>query len=369
MKKLFRYQSIFLYASLQFCGHTEEYFLKNSEKCVVFIVLPRTQGVDNILRVYIQGKLSSEKVIWSSGNMILYYALWLFNHWKILLTQFNRDEKFVIISGHPITFFGITLQKILRRAKYAYWVGDYYPPVNKILIMFEKLKRYYHRYIDYGYYLSDRINSIFHDGKIMKTIFRRTIMWGVKPVLTLGKLLPATHLLSVGLIKESQGLEYLMDFLKKHTAFRLSIIGFCEQELYVRFMEIVKKYRLESRIFFPNKFYPENELKNFAKQCHIGIALYDEGNKTATFYTDPGKIKTYTELGLPVVMTNTSDIQTYVMKYRCGEIVKRNHDALASALERISKHYSSYLQGVKQFNNHFYYDSYYKESFKALEKI
>ena len=358
MKKKFRYHSILLYASLQFCGHTEEYFSKNSGKCVVFIVLPRAQGIDNILRVYIQGKLSSEKVIRSSGNILLYYTLWLSNHWKILLTQFNRDEKFVIISGHPITFFGITIQKILRQSKYVYWVGDYFPPVNKILVFYEKLKRFYHDKVEYRYYLSDRINAILNDGKIVHTKFSRTVMWGVKPIAIIKKSQPATHLLSVGLIKESQGLEYLINFLKDHPVFKLSIIGFCESELYTRFMRIVKESQLANRVFFPNIFYPEKELIQYSKLCHIGIALYDEGNTTATYYTDPGKIKTYTELGLPVVISRTSDIQKYILQYRCGEVIERSHNAFAAALERISVHFSSYIYGVKRFNEYFYYDAY-----------
>lgn len=369
MKKQFQYGSIFLYASLQFCGHIEEYFSKHSEKCVVYIVQPRMQGVDNLLRVYNHGKLIHERSILSSKNIILYYILWFINHWLILLREFTSGEKFVVLSGHPITFFGLNIQRLLRKVRFAYWVGDYFPPVNNILILYEKIKRFYHDCSDFQYYLSDKINSIFNEGKIVKKTLSGTVMWGVKPVAILNKSLPATHLLSVGLIKESQGFGYLMDFLNVHKSYKLSIIGFCEQKLYKKIMQVISRYRLGNRIFFPNNFYSEKELTQFSKQCHIGLAMYDEGDNTATYYTDPGKIKTYSELGLPIVMSRTSAIQKYVLKYHSGEVIERNHVALSSALQKITAVYSSYARGVRQFNKHFYYDSYYKDAFRGLEEI
>jgi glycosyltransferase involved in cell wall biosynthesis len=255
----------------------------------------------------------------------------------------------------------------MRQAKFAYWVGDYFPSVNLSLMLYEKLKLFYHHYADYRYYLSDRINEKFNYGKAVQTLSSRTVMWGVKPTALEKKSRSAIHLLSVGLIKESQGLVYLMDFLKDHSEFTLSIIGFCEPELYMKFMDLVRENILASRVFFPNKFYSERELIRYSKRCHIGIALYDEGNMTATYYTDPGKIKSYLEMGLPIIMTRTSAIEKYVKQFNCGEVVERNNNALSEAVQKIIRQYSQYVSGVEKINDFFNFETYYKNSFSILE--
>ena len=172
-------------ASLQFCGHIEEYFAAHTEKLVVYIVMPRLKNRGNLVRVYKAGKLVEEEKVWSSDNIFLYYLSWLWQYWKFILVYFGRKEHFVVLSGHPISFFGMSIQKFLRpNIRFAYWIGDYFPPVNLSLRLFEKLKKYYHDRVSYTYYLSDTINRILNEGTIMNDRWKKTVMWGVKAIIT-----------------------------------------------------------------------------------------------------------------------------------------------------------------------------------------
>ena len=121
-------------------------------------------------------------------------------------------------------------------------------------------------------------------------------------------------MLFVGVIRPSQGIEDLLLFVKNTPKVELSIIGVCEKNLFEKYNSLLIKYKISDRVWFPNRFVDDDELKNIAKVHHVGIALYEKGVNTATHYTDPGKIKTYIEMGLPVVMTNTSAIVQYIKK-------------------------------------------------------
>lgn len=367
MKQAFRYKNIFMYASLQFCGHIEEYFATHTEKLTVYIVMPRLKNRGNVVRVYKAGKLVEEKKVWSSDNIFLYYLSWLFHYWKFILVYFERREKFIVLSGHPISFFGMTLQKILRPGiRFAYWIGDYFPPVNFSLRLFEKLKKYYHDRVSYAYYLSDTINKIFNEGSVVENERKKTVMWGVKPIIS-GKrdVKGQLNILFVGLVKEGQGIEVLLSFLAKHSDYTLKIIGICSDVLFRNYQALIGQLRIGDRVFFPNKFYSDTELASAAKDCHIGIALYDTGKLNATYYTDPGKVKTYIEMGLPVVMTKTSAVAAYIRKYSCGEVIGHNSQ-LPVALEKIVRRYDSYQKGIVAFTQAFAYESYYMSAFMSL---
>ncbi len=369
MKYTPRYRNIFMYASLQFCGHIEEYFAAHTEKLVVYIVMPRLKNRSNLVRIYNTGKLVEEKKAWSSDNIFLYYISWYIHYLKFIFSYFPRDEKFVVLSSHPISFFGMTLQKLLRpNLRFAYWIGDYFPPVNLSLWLFEKLKKYYHDRVSYTYYLSDKINKIFNEGNIMNDRWKKTVMWGVKPIITRKRDVKGPfNILFVGLLKEGQGIEVLLSFLANHRDYTLKIIGICRDQLFKKYQALIGQYGIGDRVFFPNKFYSDTKLAELAKTCHVGVAVYDVGPLSATFYTDPGKVKAYIEFGLPLVMTNTSAIASYIHRYHCGEIINSDENDLNHAFVKIQRKYPEYLKGLRKFISHFYFENYYRKRFISLE--
>lgn len=365
----FYYKNIFLYSSLQFVGNVEEYFAKYTEKLVAFIVMPRQQYKNNFIRLYKKGKLIEEKQITLSKNIFLYYSLWYLYHVFFMFKYFSMKEKFAVITYHPYPLFGMSIQKIFRNFEAVYWKGDYFPPIKLSLILVEKISRFYERNVKYVIYLTDLVNKKMN-GKVLDTNTRKTIMLGIKPKSIQRKFDKNNFcILFVGVIKEAQGLQYLFDFLKTNKNFSVKIIGMGSEELYKKYQTIIKNNKIESQVYFPNRFFEDKELEEISKSCQVGIALYDVGEFSSTYYTDPGKVKTYASLGLPIIMSNTSAIAPFIEKFQCGLLINRESREIGTALLDIKNNYAKYLEGLKKFNKHFFYESYYKKSFNFLEKI
>ena len=363
------YKNIFMYASLQFCGNIEEYFSNHSKKLVVYILMPRLKNKGNVIRLYNSGKLISEEQINLSENVLFYYLKLIYYHWYILFKYFRLNEKFYIISGHPFCFFGLAIQKRLWRSKHIYWIGDYFPGDGKIIRLFEKLKKNYHNVVPFALYLSDGINKVFNEGRIVNTLKRKTVMWGVKSINI--KRNPHTlhfNILFVGLIKDSQGLENIFELLKANKFYRLTIVGECNKSLYSKYKKIILKNKITKQVDFPNKFVSEQKLLRLSVKSKVGVALYDVSINNPTYYTDPGKVKAYTQLGLPVIMSNTSGIAEYVRKFKCGEIINEKNN-LDNAIRKINANYGKYLAGIKKFNSYFAFNTYYREKFSFMEKL
>ncbi len=367
-KSDFIYKNIFLQSSFQFIGNTLEYFVNHTEKLVVFFVMPRVKNKGNAIRLYKFGKLIEDQPVFLSENIFLYYLGWYIEYIKALNKYCSKNERFFVIVFHPVFLFGMGFQRFWKNIKFVYWIADYFPGINKLLLIFEQLKKFYHDKVSYSIYLSDTINKIMN-GKVINSNNRKTVMWGVKPKPIKRPFGGGNfNILFVGLIKESQGLEFFYDFLRENKEYKLKIIGVCEKKLYSQHLSIIKKYKITDQVYFPNKFFSDDQLNKISKECQVGIALYDIDISNATYYTDPGKVKAYTELGLPVIMSDVSSVAPYILKFKAGEVIDRNSNSIDLAITKVSKNYKYYLNGVNKFNKYFYFESYYKKRFKFLEQ-
>src|SRR3989344_4841287 len=276
ISKRFRYKNIFLYASLQFCGNVEEYFVTHTKKLIVFIVQPRIQNKNNLLRIYQEGILVEEQNIKLSENIFLYYFLWYVSYIKFIFEYFAR--------------------------------------ANLTLRLFDDLKNFYHKRVNFAGYFGDGVNKLMN-GKVVNTKKRRTILWGVKPrIIRKGIPQGPLKMLFVGVIKESQGLDLIFSFLKENKEYKLNIVGVCDDRLYKKYKKLFALYRITNQVYFPNKFILSEKLETISKKCFVGVAPYLTGSMHGTYYIDPGKVKEYAELGLPIIMSNTSAIVPYVKK-------------------------------------------------------
>ncbi len=159
-----------------------------------------------------------------------------------------------------------------------------------------------------------------------------------------------------------------LEFIASHDDYSLALVGVAANGYEKTVQAAIDRLGISSRVYFENRFHAEAELREIAKTCCCGMALYDVSDGNFTHYADPGKVKAYMELGLPVVMTRISDIVPYVERFKAGEVVD-SPDDVCPAIERIAADPQTYSRGVAAFNDHFSYASYYAESFKALEGV
>lgn len=331
--------------------------------------MPRIQTKDNILRIYEKGKLVKTEQTPLAVNFFLYYLLWYYHYIVTIFKHFSKNEKLIVITAHPYVFFAMTIQKLLRKIDFVYYIADYYPPISITLRLYEKLKRFYHKGIKYKIYLGDGVNKIMN-GKVIESDTCKTIMLGVNPKNIKRNITDAktnNTILFVGVIRENVGLDIVYKFLKNNPEYYLKIIGICDRKLYENHKQIIKDYGITSRVYFPNRFFFDEELNEASKTCFVGIALYSIDYTSTIYYADPGKVKTYTEVGLPVIMSKTSSIAPYIKKFRAGEVIDRDSKSLKKAIDKIKKNYSLYVKGVALLNKEFYYETYYGVKFSFLE--
>ncbi len=366
--KRFRYKNILLYTSHQWCGNTEEYFVKHTEKLGVFLLMPRIQTKDNILRIYEKGKLVKTIQTPLTANFFLYYLLWYCHYIIAIFKYFPRNELLVVITAHPYVLFATTFQKLFRKIEFVYYIADYYPPINLTMQLYERLKRFYHKGAKYRIYLGDGVNKIMN-GKIVDSNTSKTIMLGVKSKHIKRDIDKAGNtILFVGVIRPNVGLEIVYEFLRKNPRYSFKILGICDEDLYREHQKIIRNYNIFQRVYFPNNFFFDQHMNEISKDCFVGVALYTIDNSSTIYYADPGKVKTYSEMDLPVIMSNTSSIAPYVERFQSGEVIERNLTAFSHAVEKIKKNYDSYVKGVERLNEEFNYEKYYGNKFSFLEK-
>jgi len=275
----------------------------------------------------------------------------------------RKEDKWIVLAGHPIFFFFMPVQKRLRKLLFAYGIGDYFPGNDWKIRLFENIKKYYHNHISIAYYLSDRIN-IRMNNEVKNTIRRRTVSWGMRQIDAGNRDIKIRQIAFIGVIKPSQNVEVILEFLRNNPSWKLKLIGVAEGNYLLKLKEIIDQYSLQKQVWFPNKFISEKELKYVLSDCLIGLALYKTDKSQFTWYTDPGKIKTYLEFGLPVIMTDTSVVTRDIIGFHCGEIIKRR--SLEFYINKVMKNYSYYLRGVRNMVKTYEYETYYDLRFTAL---
>ena len=357
-EKKYRYESIFAHASFQFCGHVDEYLIANTRHLTLVRYQTRFGKGGHRLERYECGKLVEERGLKSSGNIVLYYVFCSWHHNVELRRHIARTRKTTVaIFTHPFGCFGYALQRMLGRAKYAFWPWDWFPPVSLPLKIYAAVVRHYIKRVDYPFALTDAIAE-----KIGGNI----------PVVMLGmERLPcaevdragSSRILVVGQLRRGQGVEDVLGFIAENTRYSLTLLGAAAKGFEHEIQRIISERGIQDRVDFPNRFVSQEELSAAAAKCFCGLALYDTSGDNFTHYADPGKVKSYLEMGLPVVMTRISGIVPYVEKYKAGEII----DSIKELPQAVSKIYENpriYFDGVRNFADRFMYEKYYAEHFR-----
>ncbi|MEK7592857.1 MAG: hypothetical protein AAB508_05725 [Patescibacteria group bacterium] len=365
--KPFRYGNIFLVGSVLHAGNAVEYFSKHSKKLVVYYLLQTVRSRSDFVQVYELGHLVREYTVFVPKIPLLYYVFVYFWFLATVIRNFSPFELFHVITFHPIFCIGRSVLQKIYRYSIVFWMADYIPkPTRSLDRLFQRLVEFYHSGNDYTIYLGDSLNKVMN-GRILKETNKKTVMWGVMPENISIKKKDMNNLAFVGVVKRSHGLDIVFYLLSQHNELSLKIFGECDEKLHKEYCHLIQELDIETRVTFENRFYTLSELKSELASCSVGLALYDTSHDIPIYYTDPGKVKTFTQYGLPVIMTRTSDIVPYIEKYTAGEVVDRNPEAVYDAIVKMRKSYSIYLDGVKKFNSYFDCEKYYKHGFSFME--
>ena len=349
----YRYDSVFAHASFQFCGHIDEYLIANTRQLTLLRTQTRFGKGGHLLERYEEGQLVEERRLRSSKNIFLYYLLCAFHHNRELWRCSHCVKDLTVaLFMHPVGCFGMGFHRLFGRVKYAFWVWDWFPPTRLPLKIYAAVVRYYVKRVDFACALTQAIaDKIGGNASV--------VMLGMKRMPCAEEdRSKSKRILVVGQLRQGQGIEAALDFLAEHPDYSLTLLGAAANGFEQVIEERIRNCNLEDRVEFPNRFVSQEELSEAAAQCFCGLALYDMSLGNFTHYADPGKVKSYIEMGLPVVMTRISGIVPYVEKFKAGEVIDSVAD-ISDAVVRIAANPLVYADGVHNFAAHFEFIGYY----------
>lgn len=333
----------------------------------------------NRLLIFKNGKLEKEHFLFqlpipASLVFILLPVRSLINFFQIIGYTFWLKVKYKKIDIYfTVNAFIAWIGNILRRFgvvnKTVFWVWDYYPPIheNKIVM----LMRYIYWQFDKASSFSDKVAFVNHRLLNLRKdmgIYERDAIHPIIPIAT--DKLPYTKKNKksvifgfIGVLKKNQGpgvvFDHAHELHKKIKNFSYQIIGSGPDE------EYLKNRAKETKV--NTKFYGYLEGESFnqvLRKCTIGIATYIPDPSNVSYYGDPGKVKRYISLGMPVIGTDVLEFSKEIGKSKAGIII--DHDdskAFVDATTKIMARYNFYSKNAYKLSQKHYYKKIYPEMF------
>lgn len=292
-------------------------------------------------------------------------------HALLLRVRFGKIDVSLNVNAFT-AWIGLLLKAIGLVRKTVFWVYDYYPPTSDRAIVTITRKIYW-QFDKMGPY-SDRL--VFVNRRMMDVWKTRGLIPHHRdyPIVTIGTD-PVAHgdkkpsfvFGFLGVVKKSQGLDLMFDnarvLLEHFPGAQLEVVGSGPDEDYF------KQRAKESPL--PTTFHGYLEGDSFDRvleQCAIGFATYVPHASNVSYYGDPGKIKRYLSLGLPVIATNVfGDFSKEIIRFRAGEIVGYDDPTeLIEAIKRILNDYSNYSNNAITLSQQYYYKDIYPDLFRGI---
>lgn len=293
---------------------------------------------------------------------IVSYSIWLKSKYKRIDIYFTVNA-FIAWIGNLLRGTGIV-------EKTVFWVWDYYPPIheNKIIM----LMRYIYWQFDKVSSYSDKVAFVNHrllNLRIDLGIYSQKVSHPIIPIATDYFPKPERRDAKdvvfgfIGVLKKIQGpgiiFDHSKELLKGFKSFKYEVIGSGPDENYLKIM--AKRSKTKTTFYG----YLEGETFNqILKNCTIGIAMYVPDPTDVSYYGDPGKIKRYISLGLPVICTDALEFSKEIEKENAGIIVDYDDaDAFVAATKKIMARYSFYSNNAYKLSQKYYYKKIYPEMF------
>lgn len=293
---------------------------------------------------------------------ILFYAY-------LLKKQYGKIGVYFTVNGFT-AWIGSIAKKLGLVGKTVFWVWDYYPPFHEDKVIM--LMRYIYLFFDKVGLRSDKV--VFINNKILNLRKSTGILpegkhFSVVPIGTdafsdIAQKNSKNPIFGfIGVIKKSQGLSEVFNsadyIVRKFPNAKFEIIGSGPDE------EYFKSIAVDSPLSTTFHGYLEGEsFKSVLKKCTIGVATYLPDSSNVSHFGDPGKIKIYLSLGLPVIATDIFEFSREIERNKAGAIVKSgNPEEFVKAIEKIMSDYKNYQTNALNLAKKFYYKKIYPEIF------
>jgi len=340
------HRAVVAQVAFQFCGHLDEYLIAHVRHLTLVRLQTRFGCGGHRVEHYEDGRLVTTEERTSAAGIVGYYRQ-MWRCWRSAVRAAVRAHGEVeAIFIHPLLAAGLG-----RGVRRTFWQWDYFPDRNLTNGLFNSVARHFAHRCERYLPLTGAI------GRAMGREDVEPLMLGVSPPTEHGDL-SRNRLLVVGQLRHGQGVEQVLDFLADHPDYSLSLMGAAANGFESEIAARIAAANLADRVYFPNRFVSESELREEASKCFVALALYQLDAGNLTHYADPGKVKSSIEMGLPVIMTRISEIVPFVERFHAGVVIDSLSE-LPQAIENVRLNYAKYLEGGRRFAQEFEYCKYY----------
>lgn len=372
------------YSPYENSGKILDFLLENFEYVFLFSL-----GFHNItekrklnrLFIYHRGKLKKEYPILQLPvpqrlvffllplrSLITLIQILLYSY--ILKRDYGKAGIYFTVNGFT-AWIGNIIKKIGLVNKTVFWVWDYYPPTHKdkIIVLMRRIYLYFDRVSlrsDKVTFINNRILNLRRKSGILpKDTSFPIIPIGTDDFVNIKRNNTTSVTIGfIGVLKKSQGLDEIFDdaesLIKKFPEAKFEVIGSGPDE------EYFKLKSLHSPIQTTFHGYLEGEsFNNVLKKCTIGVATYLPDPSNVSHFGDPGKVKRYLSLGLPVIITDIFEFSKEIETRKAGVIIKYGKsNELTNAIQKIMSNYKLYQKNALNLAKKYYYKKIYPNIFK-----
>lgn len=299
-------------------------------------------------------------------SKLSYYRVHYNNIRTILKSsQFKQDYDYILAIDWFEANIALSLRKYFPKTKIIYYAYDYYF-YNNIFS-----SRYLINQIEKSAYMKSDIvwavnQQIIEEHK--KRNYNRdkvfTIPLGIKSKYIIDYKPNSKQILFMGNFKEGHNLRLLVNtFAKLPADYHLHLIG--QGNMYAEIENLIQDLGVANITLYG--FKTEQEIIDIIVQNKIsyGIAIYE--NTQEILCADPGKIKDYLALGLPIITTNNHSMSQDIQKFNLGVVLENINNNLENYILNLD---SKDLQIIKSnIRDYIQNHSYQGILFQALSKI
>lgn len=260
--------------------------------------------------------------------------------WWIFVTKRKID---VLVGMDNLNAFsGLVLRTLGKVDKVVYYVIDFVPIrfTNKLLNhIYHRTERFAAMHSDATWNLSERMI----EGR--EAVWKRTfpgqfvvphgLCFSEKKIRPISKIKRHT-LVFMGYLNKEQGLELALRsipaLIETIPDIRLIVIGTGNYEK--GYKTLTKKLNLTKRVTFCGSIPDIVKMERKMAGGAVGVATY-EPQHGFNQYADPGKIKHYLSVGLPIVMTGLSNVAKTIEKRKAGFVVAYEQEAFVDAIIKL----------------------------------
>lgn len=364
-------------------AHELRDYFRNSYDETVFIHHPllfikQNRILSSCLEKYEKEKLVFERRAfhWQGPESLLYIKDLLYT--LIWVIKYGRKTDLLVGSGNLNAFAGLILKRLGIVKKVVYYCIDYVPNrfKNKTLNnLYHWVDRVCAEKCDSTWNLSLRMIEGRQEKWKQKFFHQQVVPHGsytdqyTKSLISLNNF-HKFEIVYMGTLLKKQGVQLVIKafnrIIKKFPKARFLIIGSGE---YKNNLEILtKKLGLEKHVIFTG-YLDDNETKEKIAKAHIAVAPYNKKEDIFTYYADPGKVKYYLSLGIPLIITDVPSVAKDIAKEKCGLVINYDEKELTKAIEKYFSDFKfsiDYRRNALKYSEKFSWDKLYRKALKEI---